>query len=544
MFFDIRIQLLILAMLWFFLTRSQAQETPVFINEIHYDNVSGDIDEGVEIAGPAGTVLDGWQIIYYNGSNGSSYGSLTLSGVLPDAGSGTGFLFFPTPGLQNGPDALALVDSADSVWQFISYEGSFAATDGPASGLISQDMTVAEGTNTPVGFSLQLAGSGRFYQDFAWAAPDSATFGAQNRAQFFMPAAPDTLPTADGGIGAIGGAVLRDSIFALPGITIILLDSTGSAPFDSTVSGPEGLFLLDSLPAGDYWLKVAEPLGLSAAENPVRVAVLADTTRDISIYLDTQTGNGRARSATWWMRQFRYQHCGDSTLTTFSPEELATFSEAVQQHYDPHYPFFRGVASPEAWYTVLRLDGHPLLRHQARRQVAALLLNLISGKLSQFQVISRDGRQIRDVLDYTSQLLQTDHFASLLKAWHLALKVNLGKTIRSGVIPASNISFELGENPEVKELATAQPQTFRLYPNFPNPFNPGTTIRFDLARPGTVRLTVFNVLGQEVARLADGSMAAGPHRFYWDSGNLPSGVYLYRLEAGGQSRMHKMFLVR
>ncbi len=162
--------------------------TIVFINEIHYDNSGTDEGEGVEVAGLAGTDLTGWQLVPYNGNGGGAYSTLTLSGTIPDQQAGFGTIFFPISGLQNGaPDGVALVDAAGNVIQFLSYEGTFAATNGPATGLTSTDIGVEEGGSTPVGFSLQLTGTGSAYEDFTWAAENTATYSAVNNGQVFLP---------------------------------------------------------------------------------------------------------------------------------------------------------------------------------------------------------------------------------------------------------------------------------------------------------------------------------------------------------------------
>lgn len=82
----------------------------------------------------------------------------------------------------------------------------------------------------------------------------------------------------------------------------------------------------------------------------------------------------------------------------------------------------------------------------------------------------------------------------------------------------------------------ATPLQYGLHANYPNPFNPTTMIAFDLPEPSTVHLAVFNMLGQEVATLVNGVVAAGEHSVEWNSANsnampLPSGVYLYRIQA-------------
>ncbi|MGX9962382.1 endonuclease/exonuclease/phosphatase family protein [Roseomonas sp. F4] len=167
--------------------------TSVFINEIHYDNDGADADERIEVVGPAGTDLTGWTLVRYNGSNGTAYASPAplngLSGVLADQGGGfgTAVVAYPANGLQNGaPDAIALVDPNGTVVQFLSYEGTMTAADGPAAGLTSTDIGVAQLGTEPLGSSLQLTGTGTEYADFAWAAtPGSNSFGGLNAGQSF-----------------------------------------------------------------------------------------------------------------------------------------------------------------------------------------------------------------------------------------------------------------------------------------------------------------------------------------------------------------------
>ena len=74
------------------------------------------------------------------------------------------------------------------------------------------------------------------------------------------------------------------------------------------------------------------------------------------------------------------------------------------------------------------------------------------------------------------------------------------------------------------------PASCALHQNYPNPFNPSTVIRYDLSRAGTVRLTVYNLLGEEVALLALGAQAAGTYSVRFNAADLPTGAYLYRLE--------------
>ncbi len=175
----------------------------VFINEIHYDDDGADANEGIEIAGPAGTSLTGWSIVLYNGSGGASYDTIALTGTIPSQQACVGTLWFPATLLQNGdPDGIALTNSGGQVVQFLSYEGAFTASGGAAGGLLSTDIGVAETNATPDGFSLQLTGTGNAYANFTWgAAPIAHTRGLPNTGQTFAGGCAATpTPTPAGGI--------------------------------------------------------------------------------------------------------------------------------------------------------------------------------------------------------------------------------------------------------------------------------------------------------------------------------------------------------
>lgn len=147
---------------------AQAAMNP-WINEIHYDNTGTDTNEGVEVAGLAGTALTNYTLYAYNGNGGVLYDTLPLSGVLSNQSNGFGTAWFPLEGLQNGPDGVALIKNPSEVVQFLSYEGTaFNAVDGPASGETSELLPVSESSSEPIGRSLQLVGTGTVYEAFSW----------------------------------------------------------------------------------------------------------------------------------------------------------------------------------------------------------------------------------------------------------------------------------------------------------------------------------------------------------------------------------------
>lgn len=169
----------------------------LFINEIHYDdNSSPEENEGVEIAGPAGQSLAGWQVVPYNGANGQTYSITDLSGTIPNQQGCMGTVWVPILGLQNGsPDGVALVNPQGQVMEFLSWEGVLTATNGPAVGATSTDIGVQEANVAP-GLSLQRTGTGNKGSDFIWAGPANHTRALPNNNQTFNGCAATPTPTA------------------------------------------------------------------------------------------------------------------------------------------------------------------------------------------------------------------------------------------------------------------------------------------------------------------------------------------------------------
>ena len=90
----------------------------------------------------------------------------------------------------------------------------------------------------------------------------------------------------------------------------------------------------------------------------------------------------------------------------------------------------------------------------------------------------------------------------------------------------------------------SQPTSFALEQNYPNPFNPVTIIPYSLPPEQLVSLKIYNILGEEVATLVDREQPGGSYRVHFSPDNLPSGIYFYRLTAGGISETRKMTLLR
>jgi hypothetical protein len=117
---------------------------------------------------------------------------------------------------------------------------------------------------------------------------------------------------------------------------------------------------------------------------------------------------------------------------------------------------------------------------------------------------------------------------------------DINNSVTSGIIQGV---FTISGSSSVSDQSST-PRPFVAVSNHPNPFNPATTIRYELGMPGRVTLSVYNALGQRVSRHDLGQKERGAHEFVFDGSRLTSGVYFYRVEAGGASATGKMMMVR
>jgi hypothetical protein len=123
---------------------------------------------------------------------------------------------------------------------------------------------------------------------------------------------------------------------------------------------------------------------------------------------------------------------------------------------------------------------------------------------------------------------------SLNEGWVVGDKGTILKTINGGADPAT----------EVEGGTLVLPTRFDLSQNYPNPFNPSTAISYQLTTTSFVTLRVFDVLGREVATLINDSRPPGTYIVQFDASGLPSGIYVYCLQAGNFISAKKMVLMK
>lgn len=176
----------------------------------------------------------------------------------------------------------------------------------------------------------------------------------------------------------------------------------------------------------------------------------------------------------------------------------------------------------------------------------ALLDISVDGGNSWINLLHYDGVSVRDThvqIDVSSIAGNQDsvvfRFVSIQPGWDWWWAIdNFSISVRPGTIVALD---------DPKNLNV--PESFALHRNYPNPFNPTTTIRYDLRSDVNVSLKIYNVLGQEVRTLASGFQQAGSRSAVWDGKNdfgrqVASGIYVYRIEAGKFRQTRKMMLLK
>ena len=266
----------------------------VRISEFHYDNLSNDVDEAIEISGPAGTDLTGWRIVRFNGSTPSAAAAYTTPGLAtPTPAGAVSAVPFPAgtlipatcadrgvvvvryavDGLQNGTaDGFALVNAAGVVIELLSYEGVFtvAANQTTAAGLTSIDVGQSEVGTTPVGFSLQRTAAG------TWSAPAAATLGACNDNGPAAPTpvvttislAPDPAAVTVGATVALTGTARDAANTPIAGVTFTWSTSNPAIASVSTTG------IVTGVAAGTATITATAANGVSASRSVVVTAAL------------------------------------------------------------------------------------------------------------------------------------------------------------------------------------------------------------------------------------------------------------------------------
>jgi endonuclease I len=332
-------------------------QADVFINEFHYDDATaaGDTGERIEIVATAGETLSSYRVYLYNGSTPSS--AVTYDNDLVPAGSlvtcggqvRIATVSYATNGIQNGPnDGIALVNPGGQVVQFISYEGAITASNGPAAGLTSVNLSVSETGSDPAGRSLRLTGTGSTAANFTWQAPATASFGGCNAGQTFTTTPPNTPPSVT-------------STTPSSGATNFPAAGNLAASFSESVTAAAGAFTLSCASSGNVALSY--PSSGTSFSISTNTALVGGEACTFTVVANNITDSGGAKPAANTVVNFNVASSGGggtgyyARVNTSSASQLrCSLHQIIRGH--TAYPYSSGTTN--TWSILEIADEDPL----------------------------------------------------------------------------------------------------------------------------------------------------------------------------------------
>jgi len=242
---------------------------------------------------------------------------------------------------------------------------------------------------------------------------------------------------------------------------------------------------------------------------------------------------------TW--RQVDSSGSDETPIVVIDPKN-PLIAYAVHYYYGPGNSNKGGVSKTtnggESWF-LSGLNGVKMWSLDVDPDNTSILLAGELDSLGRMFESTDAGQTWSDFSNGLTPMLESGSWATKVASVSAALALTaLWGTPDGGVYKLENVTGALRQDDGVI------PQRMALEQNFPNPFNPSTTIRYDLSDRGHVTVSVFNVLGQEVAKLVNEVQEPGHHEVRFDGSGYASGVYYYRLNAGEYLATKKLLLLR
>jgi len=314
-----------------------------------------------------------------------------------------------------------------------------------------------------------------------------------------------------------------------------------------------GHCFLNNLPGNrDYTVEMVLPLGFVTSNDRYEEERMGGIDWYCPFQIDAGQVVNEARSKGYWKHQVKVNSTGNGSCD-YDEEELSGVGGFTEEIYDHFYGNWMapvlsdGVTNVDDVSMTLNDLNETLnsnqngggVFNQAKQQLLALLLNVVSGKLSQTWPASPDAT-VAQAIAYISQLMieGTEEYDPEL-AKDIAETLNQGEEVAEGIILYDEpIVYNGGSQNLIKV------ESYCFSHPTPNPFNPSTTMRVSLPDAAYVKLCVYNVNGSLVATLIDGWKEEGIHDAQFDGSRLASGVYLYHLQAGEHNEVGRMVLLK
>ncbi|MDA3814556.1 MAG: T9SS type A sorting domain-containing protein [Candidatus Cloacimonetes bacterium] len=556
----------------------------VWLNELHYDNVSTDEGEFVEIVLQEipGNVLSDYTVTFYNGNNGLAYDSKTLDqftvGISVDDFV---ILYYYKEGIQNGaPDGIAIDYQGTLIPdQFLSYEGTFEALDGSANGVTSTDIGVEEGSSTAIGESLQLLGTGAVYSDFVWQEPAPETPGELNNSQTFGGTPEPTIIV----VSPNGGEQWEQG--SIHPITWTSMNFTGNIKIELEMVNREREVLVASTEDDGSW-EWNIPIDQIIDD---WYAIIISDAEDGDPWDDSNAAFSIIEPipvTPYTIYDIQYSSTGPSP----HEGELVETSGVVTAKFENYFFIQDGIG---AWngITVYPLQevevgdeitiSGTVLEYNDKTEITDIINMTILGTSDLPEPVIISSAELSSTEDYESVLAKIQNVTvsdDSLGYGEWEVEDQSGACIIgglgvytyipilddfiysiTGVVDYTYGAFKL--EPRVDDdidlsgvdvdddLLTIKTDLLR---NYPNPFNPSTTISFSLNNDNVenAELIIYNVKGQKIKTFpVILSGVEGQSSITWNGTNesgksVTSGVYLYKLKTGDRTFTRKMLLLK
>ena len=381
------------------------------------------------------------------------------------------------------------------------------------------------------------------------------------------------------GYASLSGSVKQDTTKGLLGVNLDIYDSTGTL-WQSVVTKDSGYYHVDSIPNGTYSISVVTPLGYQA-DQETKEFTINHVPVTMNFNLTKLAITPRPRTQAYWAHQL--EKALQNRPDDYTKRDFSRFVGLINLHFNQNqvnpvdfYTVTQPANQQDSLMALKRLLnmcqwGEPMPKRMANADLMALMLNVVSGKISQTQIISEDGRTASQAITYCDMLVNGEidcpdccphghghghhnppdcgpgygsPHCRYIRADFILDFANLGIRVPEDLIPEDvvQIAYRI-------QSQESLPKGFALYQNYPNPFNPECEFAYDLPTNCHVTLSIYNVLGQKVRVLVDEYQNASNKTVSWDSKDdqgqeVTSGIYFYRIQAGDFVQSRKMVLMK
>jgi hypothetical protein len=328
------------------------------------------------------------------------------------------------------------------------------------------------------------------------------------------------------------------------GATVDLVDGEGN--MYTTLTDENGHYVFYDVATTDITVSMVVPLGYYPVSPTSAELVLAPgDVAVVDFLVECAATQDKPRSVGFWKHQVNSALKGKQKGVQVPADLLITYFNQIHDRFDQYFEVFIPVVTLEDFRDVLSVKGGTMYE-KGRKQFAALLLNVVSNRLATWQFISDDNATVSQAITYVGSLLMDGDDTNDELAKDIAEII-----VNDRIVPAGMIPLDIGQIAYTPPWAESDetPSMILGAGNYPNPFNPTTTIAYELRRESPVSLAIYNVAGQKIRHLIRGEIQAGLNEVTWDGRDnagrqMVSGVYFYRLKVGAEIVTNRIVMIR